>query len=193
MNIVDPDREYKFSLTKCMTGSNVILMSLYAALFIVYIGLATLNIGFMGEVASKQPGQFPGSPNPGVQQDTQGLNELGRFGQFFAVATYICGAILVLGWMAMCAFRRHVFIGYFKLHRKTNILVEALFVSSHICIIVSDRTFVNILPPIETITFPQFVYPLAMAVLCCLGVTFLFLLIKLTCVYRNTGAAEKAA
>ncbi|KAJ2713624.1 hypothetical protein H4R19_002155 [Coemansia spiralis] len=107
-----------------------------------------------------------------------------------AITSYIAGVILIAAWMWMCARRRHVFIGAFKLHPKTNLVVESLFVASHICIVISDRTFVNILPAVSAITFAEFVYPLSMAVVVILGLIFLYLLCKLFVAFGGSDEVQ---
>ncbi|KAJ2710396.1 hypothetical protein H4R19_003766 [Coemansia spiralis] len=106
-----------------------------------------------------------------------GSNGMSDFAFGIGLVSQIMSVFFVLGWMFMSYHCRAQVIGRYHVHPKTNILCELMFILTHICLIVSDRTFVSMLP--QQIDFTTVVYPLSVAMTVLLGIMTIYLVVKL--------------
>ncbi|KAJ2716985.1 hypothetical protein H4R19_000294 [Coemansia spiralis] len=159
----DKDGNKQSRFKSAVSGENFLFIAFYTMVGAIYFMMAVAIILKMN-----------GDP------DDIGHNA-GAFGKFsygMAVASDIAAGVMVFGWVLMCIYRRELVIASYHAHPHTNIGIEALFLLTHICFIVSDRVFVAMLP--DSIDFYKIMYPIMFTFVLLMALMVIYLVCKWT-------------
>ncbi|KAJ1725418.1 hypothetical protein LPJ61_005646, partial [Coemansia biformis] len=144
-------------------GENFLMILMYTILIFIYAAM------FVTMITKRQ--------DPLIGAGFQGSSGITDFGYGVNLVSELVSAVLVLGWLLMSIFKRPMVIGRYHVHPKTNILVEIMFLGSNICLLASDRLFINMLP--SQVDIGTIIYPLALSIVVATSLMIIYLFGKL--------------